>query len=198
MECLSNHQFMIVTLIHLEPYLSLNLLRGLLQIAALDTNLKIYCFFTATTTTNLELVVKTNCVGEYSGTKDGLLFTFCNGGQCCSTDEIKLSDNCTIPDVFGSSKTGACKDFDFESESMVTGNVTYFTLDGADGWDGEWVKLISYDGASLLCPIYGWIAGHSGHSTYQDFSCSYGKYDSIRPTYGYELFFFESLPHIRH
>ena len=131
--------------------------------------------FTATTTTNLELVVKTHCGLEYAGTKDGLLFTFCNGGQCCSTDEIKLSDNCTIPDVFGSSRTGACKDFDFESEAMVTGNVTYFTLNGADGWDGEWVKLISYDGASLLCPIYGWIAGHSGHSIYQDFSCSYGK-----------------------
>ena len=148
----------------------------------LDTNLKIDCFFTAnttttttTTTTNLELVVKTNCVGEHSGTKDGLLFTFCNGEQCCSTDEIKLSDSCTTPDVFGSSKTGDCKDFDFESESTVTGNVTYFTMDGADGWDGEWVKLILYDGASLLCPINGWIAGHSGHSIYQDFSCSNGK-----------------------
>ena len=141
-------------------------------IVALDTNLKINCFFTATTATNLELVVKTKCGSEHAGTKDGLLFTFCNGEQCCSTDEIKLSDNCTTLDVFGSSKTGACKDFDFWSESMVTGNVTYYTLDGADGWNGEWVKLISYNGASLLCPIYGWIAGHSSFPIYQDFNCT--------------------------
>ena len=120
-------------------------------------------------------MVKTWCGDAHAGTIHGLLFTFCKGEQCCSTDEIQISDGCTTPDVFGSSKTGSCKDFDFESESMVTGNVTYFTMDGADGWDGEWVKLILYDGASLLCPIYGWIAGHSGHSIYQDFSCSNGK-----------------------
>ena len=133
---------------------------------------------------------------KYAGTKDGLLFTFCNGEQCCSTDEIKLSDNCTSLEVFGSSKTGACKDFEFESESMVTGNVTYYSLGGADGWHGEWVKLISYDGASLLCPINGWIAGHSSLPIYQDFNCSYRKYDNIKPTY--ELFFFESFPHLGH
>ena len=124
----------------------------------------------------LGLQIKTNCVNEFAGTNDGLLFTFCNGEQCCSTDEIKLSDNCTTPDVFGSSMTGACKDFDFESESMVTGNVTYYTLDGAhDGWNGEWVKLILYDSASLLCPINGWIAGHSSFPIYQDFNCTYSS-----------------------
>ena len=97
--------------------------------------------------------------------------------------------------------TGACKDFDFDSESMVTGNVTYYTLDGAhDGWNGEWVKLILNDGASLTCPIYGWIAGHSGLPTFQDFSCSYRKYEvsKMRLTYVYELFFFESFPHLGH
>ena len=121
-------------------------------------------------------MVKTNCVGEHLGTKDGLLFTFCNGEQCCSTDEIKLSDNCTKPDVFGSSKTGACKDFDFESESMVTGNVTYYNLspNTFDGWRGEWVKLIN-DSASLTCSINGWIDGDSSYPTYQNFSCSYRK-----------------------
>ena len=130
--------------------------------------------------------IKTLCGTKYAGTNDELSLTFCNFDQCCSTGGIRLANgrqitsnrnvvDCMTPDVFGSSKTGACKDFDFESESMVTGNVTYFTLNGADGWDGEWVKLIFHDGASLLCPIYGWIAGHSGHSIYQDFSCSYGK-----------------------
>ena len=131
---------------------------------------------TTNTTTTLELVVKTNCGVAYAGTNEGLLFTFCNGDQCCSTDEIKLSDNCTTPDVFGSSMTGACKDFDFESELLVTGNVTYYTLDGAhDGWNGEWVKLILYDSASLLCPINGWIAGHSSFPIYQDFNCTYSS-----------------------
>ena len=146
-------------------------------IDALDTNLKINCLFTATTTTTttasvttlttsttitgilsttqtttnttttLELVVKTNCGVAYAGTNEGLLFTFCNGDQCCSTDEIKISGDCTTPDVLGSSKTGACKDFDFESESLVTGNVTYYNLDGDhDGWWGQWVKLILHNG----------------------------------------------------
>ena len=68
------------------------------------------------------LQIKTNCVNEFAGTNDGLLFTFCNGDQCCSTDEIKLNnrnccldDDCATPDVFGSSETGSCKYFDFES-----------------------------------------------------------------------------------
>ena len=124
-----------------------------------------------------ELVVKTKCGVAEPETIHGLLFTFCNGEQCCSTDEIQISDGCTTPDVFGSSKTGACKGFDFDSESMVTGNVTYYTLDGANGWKGEWIKLIFFDGVSLLCPINGWV---SSQSRYQDFSCSYRKYDNIR------------------
>ena len=152
-----------------------------------------------------QLQIKTICGINWAGTNDWLSFTFCHSQQCCSTGDIQFTNgredtankqpvDCKIPDVFGSNMIGACKDFDFESESMVTGNVTYYTLDGADGWNGEWVKLILYDDASLLCPIYGWIAGHSSLPVYQDFSCSYRKYDNIRPTYGYELFFFESFP----
>ena len=124
-------------------------------------------------------MVKTWCGGH---TTHGLLFTFCNGEQCCSTDEIQISNDCKTPDVFGSSKTGACKDFDFGSESMVTGNVTYYNLSPNtwDGWRGEWVKLIN-DSASLTCSINGWIDGdYDGDydPPYRNFNCTYRKYDT--------------------
>ena len=133
----------------------------------------------------VELQIKTLCETIWAGTNDDLLFTFCNSDQCCSTGGIQLTNgkegsngfavNCNTPDVFESSQIGDCKDFEFGSESIITGNVT---LSNTNGFRGEWVKVRSSDGSFLQCTIDGWIDGdnnipnESNVPIYQDFSCS--------------------------
>ena len=125
--------------------------------------------------------IKTLCGTKYAGTNDELSLTFCNFDQCCSTGGIRLANgrqitsngnvvDCMTPDVFGSSKMGDCKDFEFGSESIITGNIT---LSNTDGFRGESVKVASSDGSILQCAIDGWIDGESNkHPKYQNFSCS--------------------------
>ena len=137
------------------------------------------------TGTVVELEIKTLCGLQHTGTNDDLLFTFCTFDQCCSTGGIQLTNgggvssgaavDCNTPDIFGSSHIGDCKDFEFGSESIITGNVTM--LDN-DGFRGEWVKVSLSDGSFLQCTIDGWIDGdndipnESNVPKTRDFSCS--------------------------
>ena len=138
------------------------------------------------TGTVVELQIKTLCGLKNTGTKNDLIFKFCNSdGQCCSTGGIQLKNgrqsyngypvDCYMPDIFGSSQIGDCKDFEFGSESIIIGNLT---LSNIDGFRGEWVKVRSADGSFLQCTIDGWIDGdnnipnESNVPIYQDFSCS--------------------------
>ena len=123
------------------------------------------------------LQIKTLCI-QHGGTGGDLSFTFCNSDQCCSTGGIQPTNgngNCNMPDIFGSSQIGDCKDFEFGSESIITGNVT---LSNNDGFRGEWVKVRSSDGSFLQCTIDGWIDGdnnvpnESNVPKFRDFSCS--------------------------
>ena len=136
-------------------------------------------------TDTVQLQIKTICGINGAGTNDWLTFTFCHNQQCCSTGDIQLTNgrentaneepvNCTIPDIFGSTIIEACKNFDFGSESMVTGIVRISKQFGSqfNGWRGEWIKVVS-NGSILECPIDGWIDGDSSHPTYQLFSCSH-------------------------
>ena len=144
----------------------------------------------------MELQIKTLCGKILTGTNDDLLFTFCNSDQCCSTGGIQLTNgyavDCNMPHIFGSSQIGDCKDFEFGSESIITGNVTM--LDN-DGFRGEWVKVRSSDGSSLQCTIDGWIDGdntipnENNVPKYQEFSCSYqSKYNMGYVLYTYDVF----------
>ena len=133
----------------------------------------------------MELQVKPLCGKKFTGTNDDLIFTFYNSGQSCSTGEIQLTNgkqgsngyavDCNTPDIFRSSQIGDCKDFEFGSESIITGKVT---LSNNDGFRGEWVKVRSSDGSFLQCTIDGWIDGdnnipnESNVPKYRDFSCS--------------------------
>ena len=133
----------------------------------------------------MELQVKTLCGKKYTGTPDDLIFTFCNSDKCCSTGGIQLINgnedadsfvvDCHMPDIFGSSQIGDCKDFEFGSESIITGNVT---LSNNDGFRGEWVKVRSSDGSFLQCTIDGWIDGdnnvpnESNVLKHRDFTCT--------------------------
>ena len=138
----------------------------------------------------MELQIKTLCGKILTGTNDDLLFTFCNSDQCCSTGGIQLTNgrqgsngyavDCNTPDIFGSSQIGDCKDFEFGSESIITGKVT---LSNNDGFRGEWVKVRSPDGSFLQGTIDGWIDGDNNIPNennvlkYREFSCrSLGKY----------------------
>ena len=125
----------------------------------------------------MELQIKTLCGKPFTGTNDDLLITFCNSDQCCSTGGIQLTNglqggsngyavDCNTPDIFGSSQIGDCKDFEFGSESIITGNVT---LSNIDGFRGEWVNIGSSDGSFLQCTIDGWIDGDNNIS---NFSCT--------------------------
>ena len=142
------------------------------------------CIFPTGTT--VELQIKTLCGIQYSGTKDDVLFTFCNSDkQCCSTGRIQLTNgrqssngypvDCNMLDVFGSSQIGNCKDFEFGSKSIITGKVT---VSGIDGFRGEWVKVRSSYGSFLQCTIDGWIdsdnsiPNESNTPKTRDFSCS--------------------------
>ena len=142
------------------------------------------CIFPTGTT--VELQIKTLCGIQYSGTKDDVLFTFCNSDkQCCSTGRIQLTNgrqssngypvDCNMLDVFGSSQIGNCKDFEFGSKSIITGKVT---VSGIDGFRGEWVKVRSSYGSLLQCTIDGWIdsdnsiPNESNTPKTRDFSCS--------------------------
>ena len=126
-----------------------------------------------------EMQIKTFCE-KHAGTSDDLVFTFCHTDQCCSTGEIQLTNgkqgsngyavDCNMPDIFGSSQIGDCKDFKFGSESIITGKVT---LSNNDGFRGEWVKVRSSDGSFLQCTIDGLIDGNSNNvPKHRDFSCS--------------------------
>jgi hypothetical protein len=132
----------------------------------------------------VELQIKTLCGKILTGTNDDLLFTFCNSDQCCSTGGIQLTNgrqrsnfvvDCNTPDIFGSSRIGDCKDFEFGSESIITGKVT---LSNNDGFRGEWVKVTSSDGSFLQCTIDGWIDGdndipnETNVPKYRDFTCT--------------------------
>ena len=136
----------------------------------------------------MELHIKTLCGKQYTGTKDDLLLRFCNSGQCCSTGGIQLTNgkgngnpyndypvDCNMLDIFGSSQIEDCKDFEFGSESIITGKVT---LSNNDAFRGEWVKVRSSDGSILQCTIDGWIDGddnipnESNVPKYRDFSCT--------------------------
>jgi len=135
----------------------------------------------------VELQIKTLCGQIHTGTKDDLRFKFCNFGKCCSTGGIQLTNgktgsndfavDCHTPDIFGSSQIGDCKDFEFGSESIITGMVTYQSRN-LDGFRGEWVKVRSYDGSFLQCTIDGWIDGNdnipneSNLPNSRNFSCS--------------------------
>ena len=142
------------------------------------------------TGTVVELQIKTLCGRIYTGTKDDLLFKFCNSdGQCCSTGGIQLTNgrqsngypvDCNMPDIFGSSQIGDCKYFEFGSESMITGNVT---LSNNDSFRGEWIKVRSslspfFPASFLQCTIDGWIDGdnnipnESNVPKYRDLSCT--------------------------
>ena len=139
----------------------------------------------------MELQIKTRCGKGTLGTSGDLLFTFCNSDQCCSTGGLQLTNgqegsngyavDCNTPDVFVSSQIGDCKDFEFGSESIITGNIT---LSSTDGYKGEWVKVKSSDGSFLQCTIDGWIDGNNTIPNEndvpkdQEFSCSYqSKYN---------------------
>ena len=138
----------------------------------------------------MELQIKTLCGKQYTGTNDALSFTFCNSSQCCSTNGIQLTNgrqrsngyvvDCNAPDTFGSSQIGDCKNFEFGSESIITGKVT---LSNNDGFRGEWVKVKSSDGSFRQCNIDGWIDGNndipneSNLPKYRDFYCSGLNYD---------------------
>ena len=133
--------------------------------------------------------IKTLCGTRYAGTNDELSLTFCNFDQCCSTGGIRLANgrqitsngnhgnvvDCMTPDVFGSSKMGDCKDFEFGSGSMITGNLT---LSNIDGFRGEWIKVRSSNGSILQCTIDGWIDGNNdipyqnNVPKYREFSCN--------------------------
>ena len=134
----------------------------------------------------MKLQIKTLCKPKFTGTSDKLNFTFCNFGKCCSTGGLRLINgkqsskdsfpvDCHTPDVFGSGEIGDCKDFEFKSGSMITGNVN---LSNVDGFRGEWVKIRSSDGSFLHCTIDGWIDGdnnipnESNVSKYLEFNCS--------------------------
>ena len=142
------------------------------------------CIFLTGTTVGLQ--IKTLCI-QHGGTGGDLSFTFCNSDQCCSTGGIQPTNgrpggsnlyavDCNMPDIFGSSQIGDCKDFVFGSESIITGNVT---LSNNDGFRGEWVKVRSSDGSFLQCTIDGWIDGdntipnENDVPKYHVFSCSY-------------------------
>ena len=132
----------------------------------------------------MELQIKTLCGKQYTGTIDDLLFSFCNSDQCCSTGGIQLTNgkeasngfavDCNTPDIFGSSQIRDCKDFEFGSESIITGNVT---LSKNNGFRGEWVKVRSSDDSFLQCAIDGWIDGNNNIPNvtnvpkYRNFSC---------------------------
>ena len=132
----------------------------------------------------MELQIKTLCGKIYAGTNNDLSFTFCNSGQCCSTNGIQLTNgrqgsngyvvDCNTPDIFESSQIGDCKDFEFGSESIITGKVT---LSNNDGFRGEWVKFRAADGSLYQCTIDGWIDGDNNIPNerhvpkYRDFSC---------------------------
>ena len=131
----------------------------------------------------MELQIKTQCGEKYAGTKDDLIFTFDNSGQSCSTGGIQLTNgrqgsngytvDCNTPDIFGSSQIGDCKDFEFGSESIITGSIT---LSNTDGFNGEWVKIRSSDGSFLQCGIDGWIDGNSNkHPKKRAFTCTKSK-----------------------
>ena len=132
------------------------------------------------------------CGITWAGTNDWLSFTFCNGQKCCSTDEIQLANgredtanekpvDCTIPDVFGNTMIGSCKDFDFGSDSMVTSNVSASSqfANHWNAWRGEWIKVVLDSISFLECPIDGWIGGSDpSKPTFQTSSCSYqSKYN---------------------
>ena len=136
-------------------------------------------------TDTVQLEIKTICGINWAGTNDWLSFTFCNGPKCCSTGDLQFTNgredtankqpvNCTIPDVFGSTIIGACKDFKFGSDLKVTGIVRISKQFGNqfNGWRGEWIKFVSNE-SILDCPIDGWIDGDSKHPTFQQFKCSY-------------------------
>ena len=135
----------------------------------------------------VELQIKTLCGKPLTGTNDALLFTFCNSDQCCSTGGLQLTNaiqgsngytvDCNTPDIFGSSQIGDCKDFEFGSESIITGNVT---LSNIEALRGEWVRVSpSHDPSdALLCIIDGGIDGddnipnESNVPKTRDFTCS--------------------------
>ena len=141
-----------------------------------------------------------SCGKLFTGTNDDLVFTFCDSDQCCSMGEIQLTNgrqgsndyafdyaccnttDCNTPDIFGSSQIGDCKDFEFESHSIITGNVT---LSNIDAFRGEWVRVTAKGepSDSLQCTIDDWIDGdnnipnESNVPKYQDFSCKrQGRY----------------------
>ena len=135
----------------------------------------------------VEMQIKTLCGKIHTGTSDDLSFTFCNSGKCCSTGGIQLINggtesndyavDCNTPDIFRNSQIGDCKDFEFGSESIITGEVS-FPSRNLDGFRGEWVKIRSSDGSFLQCTIDGWIDGNdnipneSNLPKYRDFTCT--------------------------
>ena len=106
---------------------------------------------------------------KYWGTNDTLSFTFCNFDQCCSTGEIQLTNgrstgngavDCNTPDIFRRSKIGDCKDLEFGSGSIITGNYTISNT--TQNYSGEWIKVRLSNGSLLQC----------SNKKYREFICS--------------------------
>ena len=126
-----------------------------------------------------DLHIKTKCTTwGFAGTADELIFTFCQNGQCCSTDPIGLpkgNANCKHPDVYLGEELGDCAMFDFSFET-IHGNVTFADKTALvhDGWNGQWFKLIFEDEGTIKCnkfPLIG-FSDRPDVEDYFEFNCS--------------------------
>merc|ERR1719219_1997622 len=126
-----------------------------------------------------KLEIKTVCRRwKWPGTADELIFTFCQNGQCCSTDPLGLpkgNANCKHPDVYLGEELGDCAKFDFSFET-IHGNVTFADKTALvhDGWNGQWFKLIFEDEGTIKCnklPLIG-FSDRPDVKDYFEFNCS--------------------------
>ena len=93
--------------------------------------------------------------GSWKGTKDDLVFNFCQNQQCCSTGPIGLPSgnlDCKKTDIYNLSELGDCAKMDFLRQN-IQGNLTFSENIGGihDGWRGDWFRLI-YSGMHISSP----------------------------------------------
>ena len=128
---------------------------------------------------DLELKIKTQCIsGGQAGTADELIFTFCQNGQCCSTDPLGLPNGnaeCKNLDFYSRDELGDCAKFEFAFET-IHGNVTFADKNALvhDGWNGQWFKLIFEDEGTITCkklPQIG-FQNRPDLKDYFEFNCS--------------------------
>ena len=90
-------------------------------------------------------------------------------------DASRTSDCENAMDVTGKDQLGDCVDFNF-SPSSARGIVS--SNGSADGWRGEWIRVVLSDHANLECPRENWIEADNSDSL--EFNCAGEYYSKIR------------------